>query len=102
MKAILQRVMAVMLLTTALAGCAANGLQESTGQYLDDSVITTKIKGKLLADKETSAFAIGVDTYRGRVQLNGFVKSQDEKERAAQLARTVPGVKVVVNSLQVK
>ena len=93
-------------LTTAATllptGCAATSTQESTGQYIDDAGITSKVKAKLIGDSTVKARQVDVDTYQGVVQLSGFVDTQEQKDRAAQVAATVPGVKSVKNNLVVK
>ena len=85
-----------------LQGCAATATRESTGEYLDDSAITTKIKTKLLGDPVVSGFAVSVETFRGRVVLSGFVNSQTQVDRAVALAREVPGVREVQSALVIK
>ena len=92
----------VLIATPWIAACAANSTQESTGEYFDDSAITAKIKSKLLEDKDVSGLQISVETYKGRVQLSGFVSSQEAKAKAEKLTRSVPGVKSVTNDLIVK
>lgn len=89
------------LLSLSLAGCAAD-TKERAGEYFDDTTITTKVKTKLFDDPQTSGFAITVKTYKGTVQLSGFVNSDKEKDRAGELAKAVPGVKDVKNDLIVK
>ncbi len=89
------------LLALALAGCAAD-TKERAGEYFDDTTITTKVKTKLFDDPQTSGFAITVKTYKGTVQLSGFVNSDKEKDRAGELAKAVPGVKDVKNDLIIK
>lgn len=89
------------LLSLSLAGCAADTKKQAV-EYFDDSTITTKVKAKLFDDPQTSGFAIGVKTYQGTVQLSGFVTSDKEKDRAAELAKGVAGVKDVKNDLIVK
>ena len=84
------------------AGCAGNATQESTGEYLDDAAISTKVKSKLLVDKDASGIDIKVETFKGIVQLSGFVDSETEKERAGQIARNVDGVKRVENRISVR
>ncbi|MBE0626626.1 MAG: BON domain-containing protein [Burkholderiales bacterium] len=71
-------------------------------QYTDDSVITAKVKAVLIKDMELNAFEVGVETYRGRVLLSGFVDDQRQAQRAAQLAAGVHGVTQVENALQLK
>jgi len=84
----------------ALAGCAGAGVK--TGQYIDDSTITTKVKSELAADEVVSAFDVHVETIKGSVRLSGFVNSPDQRRRAEQLARTVAGVQSVDNGLVVR
>ncbi len=92
----------IMMLILTFAACAATPRQESTGDYVDDSVITAKVKSQLAADDFLKSFQIGVETYKGTVQLSGFVDSAQASEKAAQIAGSVPGVKAVKNSLVVK
>ena len=89
------------LLSLTLAGCAAD-TKERAGEYIDDTGITTRVKTKLFDDPQTSGFAISVTTYKGTVQLSGFVSGEKEKSRAEELARTVSSVKSVKNDLIVK
>ncbi len=88
------------LLVAGLVGCAGAG--QTTGVYVDDSTITTKVKAKLFEDPATSGWKISVITKDGVVQLAGFVKSEQEKQRAEELARSVAGVKSVKNDLLIK
>jgi osmotically-inducible protein OsmY len=83
-------------------GCAGTPTRESTGQYVDDSVITTKVKAELTADKVVSIFQIGVETYKGVVQLSGFVNTKEQSAQAEAVAKKVGGVREVKNSLIVK
>ena len=85
-----------------LQACAPTATRESTGEYLDDAAITTKVKTKLLGDPTISGFAVSVETFRGRVILSGFVNSQTQIDRAVTLAREVPGVREVQSSLVIK
>jgi osmotically-inducible protein OsmY len=86
-----------------LAGaCASTATRGSTGQILDDSVITTKVKAALLGDEAVKSFAISVETNRNVVQLSGFVDSAAQKSAAGRSAAAVPGVASVKNSLIVK
>jgi osmotically-inducible protein OsmY len=91
----------VMLIATFVS-CASTSKQESTGEYVDDSVITTKVKALLAADDFLKSFQIGVETYKGTVQLSGFVSSQNLIDKAVQITRSVKGVTAVKNSLIVK
>jgi osmotically-inducible protein OsmY len=84
------------------AGCAATPTSDSTGQYVDDSVITTRVKSALLGDERVKSFEVGVETMKGVVQLSGFVNSSDQKSAAGEDARAVTGVKSVRNNLIVK
>jgi hyperosmotically inducible protein len=84
------------------AGCATAPQRESTGQVIDDSVITTRIKADLVADPETKARDISVKTYRGVVQLSGFVASNAERHDAARIASHEQGVRRVDDELQVQ
>lgn len=88
---------AALLIT--LGGCAATGSQDSTGQLIDDSAITTKVKADFVADKTVSALDIGVETHRGIVQLSGFAKSKEEIRQAESIARQVGGVRGVRNDI---
>jgi hyperosmotically inducible periplasmic protein len=83
----------------AAGGCTNLG-DKSAGQTIDDAAITTKVKAKFVEDKAVSAMNIKVNTYQGTVQLSGFAKSADEAERAAQIARSVNGVKMVKNDIR--
>jgi len=85
-----------------LCGLCLDIQQESTGEYVDDSVITTKVKSLLGADDFLKSFQISVETYKGVVQLSGFVDSQKAVDKAVQIARSVKGVSSVKNSLVVK
>ncbi|HSF48185.1 MAG TPA: BON domain-containing protein, partial [Burkholderiales bacterium] len=80
----------------------STGSERSTGKVVDDATITARVKSKLLADKEVSGLAVNVDTYKGTVQLNGFVNTAAEKAKAEQLAKSVEGVQKVDNNLTVK
>jgi len=94
--------LAAVLLAFALAGCAATTLRESSGEYLDDTVITARVKASLLAHREVSAAQINVETFKGRVQLSGFVKSKLQRFEAEAIARSIPGVNEVINDIQLR
>ena len=85
-----------------LVGCASTSTKSSAGEYVDDTVITTKVKSLLAKDDFLKSFSISVETYKGTVQLSGFVNSQDAKDKAGQIARSVQGVQSVKNNLIVK
>jgi osmotically-inducible protein OsmY len=86
----------------ALGGCAGSEQRESTGEFIDDSVITTKVKSAFIEDKKVSALKIGVETHKGVVQLSGFASDAQESWKAADIARNVRGVKSVRNDIIVK
>jgi len=86
----------------SVAGCESTPKQEGTGEYIDDSVITTKVKTALVNDPVTKATEINVETFKGVVQLSGFVSSQAAINRAVELARGVSGVKSVRNDMRLK
>src|SRR5450830_1566534 len=86
----------------ALAGCSSTPQQASTGQIIDDSVITTKVKAAIFEEPNLKTLQISVETYKGIVQLSGFVNSSAVSLRAAEVTRKVEGVKGVKNSLVVK
>lgn len=90
------------LLAISLAACAGSARHESTGEYLDDTVLTTKVKTAIFNDPSLKVLQINVKSFKGIVQLSGFVDSANAADRAVELARTVNGVKMVNNSLIVK
>jgi osmotically-inducible protein OsmY len=96
------RYLVLLLLIASLVGCASTPTRESTGEYVDDSVITTKVKSLLAADDFLKSFQIGVESYKGVVQLSGFVNNQKAVDKAIEITRSVNGVKSVKNDLIVK
>lgn len=90
------------LVGLAAYGCTETPTHESTGQYVDDSAITAKVKTQLLHDSLTQGLNIDVETYKGIVELSGFVNTASEKEHAQVVAEDVEGVKGVRNALVVK
>jgi len=96
------RFLVVLMMIVAFVACASTPKQESTGEYVDDSVITTKVKTELANDEFLKSFQISVETRKGIVELSGFVDSQKAKDKAGQIARGVGGVKSVKNALIVK
>ena len=92
----------ILMLIASFAACASTPKQESTGEYVDDSVITTKVKSLLAADDFLKSFQIGVETFKGAVQLSGFVNSQKAVDKAGEIAQSVKGVTSVKNDLIVK
>lgn len=84
------------------AGCASTRTQESTGQYFDDTALTTAVKASFIADTTVSAARINVETFKGIVQLSGFANNQAEVDRAVQIASSTKGVKSVKNDIRIK
>jgi hyperosmotically inducible protein len=95
----------ILVLTIVLAsawGCGSTTKQEGTGEYVDDSVITAKVKSAILGDSTLKVNEINVETFKGVVQLSGFVRSQADIDKAVQVARGVAGVKSVKNDMRIK
>jgi hyperosmotically inducible periplasmic protein len=94
----------IMGLTLAinLTSCAATGTNASTGQYIDDSAISAKIKAKFLNDPVVSGLSISVETHKGMVQLSGFAKTNSEIKQAERLVRETEGVQAVRNDILLK
>jgi osmotically-inducible protein OsmY len=90
------------LLVVTLVACASTDKHASTGEYFDDTLITGKVKAALVADPALKATEINVETFRGTVQLSGFVASPDHIPKAVQLARKVEGVRDVKNDIAIK
>lgn len=86
----------------SVAACSSTPTQQSTGQAIDDGVVTAKVKAKLIEDPVTKAHQINVETFKGNVQLSGFVESNEARTRALQLARDTEGVKKVKDALEVR
>lgn len=85
-----------------LVGCASTRTSEGTGEYIDDVVITTKVRSAIFNEADLSAAEINVETFKGRVQLSGFVSTREEIERAGRIARGIAGVTSVVNDIRIK
>jgi osmotically-inducible protein OsmY len=100
LKYIFTIILAFMLATTL--GCASTSKQEGTGEYLDDSVITTKVKAAVFNEPTLKSSEINVETFKGEVQLSGFVNSQSDINKAVEVARNVKGVTSVKNDMRVK
>src|SRR3982751_4963621 len=90
------------LVLSAIAGCASTSTHESTGQYMDDTAITAKVKGAILNEPTLKSAEINVETFKGRVQLSGFVSSRANMDRAIAVAQGVGGVSSVANDMRVK
>jgi len=96
------RFLVVLVMIAAFVACASTPKHEGTGEYIDDSVITAKVKTQLASDDFLKSFQISVESRKGIVQLSGFVNSQKAVNKAGQIARGVEGVKSVRNDLIVK
>jgi osmotically-inducible protein OsmY len=90
------------VLLASLLGCAATSKQEGTGEYVDDTVITAKVKAAVLSEPSLKSSEINVETFKGTVQLSGFVNSEADINKAAEVARSVGGVKSVKNDMRLK
>ena len=99
-KNILTTILAFVLF--ALAGCVSTPTTEGTGAYVEDTVITTKVKAVILNEPSLKSREINVETFKGIVQLSGFVSSEADAMRAVEVARTVKGVMSVKNDMRVK
>lgn len=96
------KLLAICVLTVVFMGCAATQKRESAGEYVDDSVITTKVKAAIFKEANLKTMQINVKTYQGVVQLSGFVDSAQSVTKAGEVARQVENVKSVKNDLIVK
>ncbi len=99
-KAICASLLAVVLITTF--GCAGSATSESTGEYIDDTVITTRVKAALVDASDVSASDVSVETFKGVVQLSGFVDSRNTMDTAVSIASDVKGVTSVRNDMRIK
>jgi len=106
MKKLISSILAAASLASAslvfMSGCAGTPTRESTGEYVDDSAITTKVKAELVRDPIVKALQVDVTTFKGVVQLSGFVDTAEQKAQAEADAKTVNGVKEVKNNIVVK
>jgi osmotically-inducible protein OsmY len=89
-------------LMLSAVGCASTSTQESTGQYLDDSLITSKVKTAIFDEPTLKVLQINVETYKNVVQLSGFVSTSAEMDKAVQVARGVKGVSSVTNDMRLR
>lgn len=85
-----------------MLGCASTAKKEGTGEYIDDSIITTKVKAAVLNEPTLKSAEINVETFKGVVQLSGFVNSQEDITKAASVAKGVKGVTSVKNDMRLK
>ena len=90
------------ILLASLLGCAATSTKEGTGEYFDDTAITSKVKAAIFNEPSLKSSEINVETYKGTVQLSGFVSSRADINKAVELARGVKGVTSVKNDMRVK
>lgn len=95
-------VLAAVLMVFTIAACSPTPTTEGTGGYFDDSVITTKVKTALIGEKNLNSTQISVETFKGKVQLSGFVSSEADANRAIETTRRVSGVKGVINSMIIR
>ena len=91
-----------LMASAVMTGCSSTPTQQSAGEAVDDGVVTAKVKAALVADPVTKAHQITVETFKGTVQLSGFVESDEARARALQLARDVDGVKRVKDAMEVR
>lgn len=94
--------LSILLVTTTLAGCAGSATQESTGEYIDDTWITARVKAALVADPVAKARDVKVETFKGAVQLSGFVDSRETMNQAINVALSIDGVRTVENNMTIK
>jgi osmotically-inducible protein OsmY len=85
-----------------LLGCASTAKQEGTGEYVDDTVLTGKVKAAIFDDPSLKSAEINVETFKGVVQLSGFVNSREDINKAVRVARGIPGVTSVKNDMRLK
>jgi osmotically-inducible protein OsmY len=100
-----QRLLTAVLSFSLIAltvGCASTRTNESVGEYLDDTALTTKVKASIFNEPTLKSAEINVETFKGDVQLSGFVNSQSDVNKAMEVARGVQGVKSVKNDMRVK
>jgi osmotically-inducible protein OsmY len=95
-------ILAAWMAGTIVAGCSSTPTQQAAGEAIDDGVVTAKVKAALIEDPVTKAHNINVVTFRGQVQLSGFVETDEARTRALQLARDVEGVKNVKDAMEVR
>jgi len=92
----------VALVLITAVGCVTTPTPQGTGQYLEDSVITSRVKARLVNDPNLKSGDINVETFKGVVQLSGFISSRAEINRAVQITRSVNGVVSVKNDMRLK
>ena len=102
MKKLLIALSLAMATGLGMSACAVSSGQSTVGEYVDDATITTRVKARFAEDKEVAATRIKVETLKGTVELSGFAVSENERSKAAEIARAVPDVKGVHNSVIVR
>ena len=102
MKTRLARLTVATLMMFAIVACSSMPTQQPTGQAIDDGIVTAKVKAKLTEDPVTKAHQISVETFKGTVQLSGFVNSRADINKAVEVARGVGGVTAVKNDMRLK
>lgn len=85
-----------------LSACSSTKTQESTGQYVDDTVLTTRVRTAIMNEPTVKSSGIVVSTFKGEVQLSGFADNYSQTVKAAEVAKSIPGVKSVKNDIRVK
>jgi osmotically-inducible protein OsmY len=91
-----------LVIVGGVTGCAGTSTKQSTGEYIDDKAESARVKRALSADTEYKYDGVKVETFKGTVQLSGFVNSQEQKNRAGDLVKKIEGVREVVNNITVK
>ncbi len=90
------------IILVSAVGCASTSTQEGTREFVDDTVITTKVKAAIFGEPSLKSMEINVETFKGVVQLSGFVSSEASKQKAIEMARTVKGVKSIKDDMRLK
>jgi hyperosmotically inducible protein len=93
---------ALLIAFISLVGCASTSKHEGTGEYVDDTVITSKVKYAVMSEDTLKSAEINVETYKGVVQLSGFVSTDKEIAKAVEVTKAVKGVKSVRNDIHIK
>lgn len=104
MQSIMKKLSVILAAAAMLAvmGCASTATQDSPGEYVSDAVVTTRVKAAIVNDPMLKATEINVETFKGTVQLSGFVKNRESIAHATQVTRAVDGVKSVKNDIRTK
>ena len=94
--------LAALMASAVVTGCSSTPTQQSAGEAVDDGVVTAKVRAALVADPVTKAHQINVETFKGTVQLSGFVETNEARSRALELARNIDGVRKVKDAMEVR